>query len=173
MADTNTLLLFESDSRTMLSEDLKVRVINALEVNGRCVETVGLKKDEVFQCLGCLLCLTKHPGECVNNDIVNRIRKNVSKYTATIFITPIVFGQYSSTMAGAINRGTGCHNWQVFIGYGEDIDDEEKSTFIDLTARHRGKADIVHPGMDRQVDVFASRSIEDNIAISEALMRMA
>jgi hypothetical protein len=57
----------------------------------------------------------------------------------------------------------------VIVGFGQDIDDEERSTFIDLTAKHRGKADIVHPGMDRQVDVFVSRSIEDNTRTCEAL----
>lgn len=72
-------------------------------------------------------------------------------------------------MASPINKGTGCHNLQVIIGYGEDINDEEKSTFIDLTAKHRGSMDIVHPGMDKQVDVYVSSSIEDNRRIYEAL----
>ena len=120
-------------------------------------------------CLGCLLCLTKHPGEFVVKDIVNEIRKKANKYSATFFLTPVLFGHYSSTMASPMNKATGSHNLQVIIGYGEDMDDEEKNTFIDLTAKHRGKKDIVHPGMDRQVDVFVSSSAEDNIKICEAL----
>lgn len=165
----DALLVLDKDSKTKLSEDLRVKVARTLEEKGHQVEVFELGKNDVTPCLGCLLCLTKHPGECVNKDIVNEIRKNVKKYSATFFLTPVLFGHYSSTIASAINKGTGSHNWQVIIGFGEDIDDEEKSTFIDLTAKHRGKADIVHPGMDRQVDVFVSESIEDNTKICEAL----
>jgi len=85
----------------------------------------------------------------------------------------VLFGHFSSTIANVRAKGTGSHNWQVIIGFSEDIDDEEKSTFIDLTAKHHGKADIVHPGMNRQVDVFVSRSIEDNTIICAALKTYA
>ena len=81
----------------------------------------------------------------------------------------MLFGHFSSCIKNAIDRGAGSRNWQVIIGYGSDIDDEEKSTFIDLTAKHRGSKDVVHPGMDRQVDVFVTRSSEDSTAICEAL----
>ena len=140
-----------------------------MEGKGYPVEIFQLGENDIFHCIGCFLCLTKHPGECVNKDVVNEIRRNVKKYSSTLFLTPVLFGHYSSTMASAINKGTGSHNWQVIIGFGEDIDEEERSTFIDLTAKHRGKADIVHPGMDRQVDVFVSRSLRDNDKICEIL----
>jgi hypothetical protein len=165
----NILLILDKDSKTKLSEDIRSKAIKALEGKGHTVEVFELGRNDVFQCIGCLLCLTKHPGECVNKDIVNDIRKNVKKYSATFFLTPVLFGHYSSTMASAINKGTGSNNWQVIIGFGDDINEEEKDTFIDLTARHRGKADIVHPGMDKQVDVFVSQSIDDNNSICEAL----
>lgn len=169
----NTLLVLDKDSKTKLSEDLKVKVVRTLEEKGHWVEIVELGKNDVSPCLGCLLCLTKHPGECVTKDIVNEIRKNVKKYSATFYLTPVLFGHFSSTIASVMAKGTGSHNWQVIIGFGEDIDDEEKSTFIDLTAKHHGKADIVHPGMNRQVDVFVSRSIEDNTIICAALKTYA
>ena len=169
----NTLLITDKNVKTTLSEDLKAKVIRALEENGHLVEVFELGKNDVAQCIRCLLCFTKHPGECVNKDIVNDIRKSVDKhkYSATFFLTPVVFGHYSSTVASPINKGTGCHSLQVIIGYGEDINDEEKSTFIDLTAKHRGSMDIVHPGMDKQVDVYVSSSIEDNSGIYEALKK--
>lgn len=165
----NALLILDKDSKSGLSEDLKARLVRTLEELGYGVDVFELGKDEVFQCLGCLLCLTKHPDRCVNQDTVNELRKNVRKYSATFYVTPVLFGHYSSALASAINRGTGSHNWQVIIGFGEAIDDEEKSTFIDLTAKHRGKADIVHPGMDRQVDVYVTQSMEDNDGICSAI----
>lgn len=165
----NALLLLDKDAKTGLSEDLKAKLVRTLEEKGYHVETFELGRNEAYPCLGCLLCLTKHPGECVSKDTVNELRKNVKKYSATFFLTPVVFGHPSSTIANAMNRGTGCHDWQVIIGFGDDIDSEERSTFIDLVVKHRGKADIVHPGMDSRVDAFVSTSVEDNGAICEAL----
>jgi hypothetical protein len=43
---------------------------------------------------------------------------------------------------------------------------------IDLTTKHRAGADVVHPGMDRQVDVFVTRSTEDSAAICEAFTKV-
>ncbi len=165
----NALLILDQDSMTALSEDLKLKVVRTLEQKGYKVEVIELGKKDASPCFGCLLCLTKHPGECVSKDAVNEIKRNAGKYSATFFLTPVLFGHFSSTMANVMSRGTGSKDWQVIIGFGQDIDDEEKSTFLDLTAKHRGKADIVHPGMDRQVDVFVSKSIEDNTTICETL----
>jgi hypothetical protein len=169
----NTLVILDKDSKTKLSEDLKGKIIRTLEEKGHQVEVVELGKNDVSPCLGCLLCLTKHPGECVTKDSVNEIKKNVKKYSATFYLTPVLFGHFSSTIANVMAKGTGSHNWQVIIGFGEDIDDEEKSTFIDLTAKHCGKADIVHPGMNCQVDVFVSQSIGNNTIICETLKTYA
>lgn len=130
---------------------------------------VGSK--DAAPCLGCLLCLTKHPGECVCKDLVNDLKKRVQQYTMTVFMTPVIFGHYSSTIKNTIDRIGGSHELQVVLGYGEDIDDEESETFIDLTAKHRGNADVVHPRMDKQVDVFVARNLGDNGLISEAFKR--
>lgn len=163
----HALLLFDKDSPSVLAQDLKARVVESLTGNGHQVDVYELGADDVFQCLGCLRCLTEHPDECVHKDIINSIRRDVKRYGATVFLTPVLFGHYSSTIASAINRGTGSHNRQVIIGFAESITDEEKSTFIDLTARHRGEADIVHPGMDKRVDVYVTTSVDDNAGICE------
>jgi len=170
---SNILLISDKDAKTEFSEDLQSKIPSILEENGYRVEVYELEKDEVFQCLGCFLCLTKHPNECVDKDKVNEIRQKVKQYSATFYLTPVLFGHYSSTMASAINRGTGSHNWQVVIGYGEDIDEEERSTFIDLTAKHRGKADIVHPDMDKRVDLFLTSSNEENKKICDIIKELA
>ncbi len=64
----------------------------------------------------------------------------------------LLFGHFGSIVKNAMDRGLGSHNWQVIIGYGSDIDDEEKNTFIDLIVKHSGSANIVHPGMVRQAN---------------------
>jgi hypothetical protein len=163
------LFILDKDAKTGLSEDLKTRLVTALEEKGHRFQIYELGKNDVTPCLGCLLCLTKHAGECSVKDSVNEIRKTVKTFDATFFLTPILFGHYSSTIASPLNKGAGSHKWQVLLGYGEGLDEEEKNTFIDLVAKHRGKADTVHPGMDKQVDVFVSQSIEDNKRICELL----
>lgn len=171
----DALLVLDKDAKTELSENLKAKILNVVKEKGYKVEIVELGKNEVAPCLGlsCFKCVTKHPGECVSKDTVNEIKKNVQKYGMTVFLTPVLFGHFSSSIKNAMDRGAGSHNWEVIIGYGSDIDNEEKSTFIDLTSKHRGSADIVHPGMDRRVDVFVTRSIEDTSAICEALNNYA
>lgn len=89
----------------------------------------------------------------------------------TIFLTPVIFGHFGATIKCAIDRGCGNQNLQVMVGYGDDIDGEEKSTFIDLTRKHRGEADIVHPGFDKHVDVYLAASPEDIEAICEAFKK--
>lgn len=165
----NTIFILDKDTKTELSEELKTRILEIVNEKGHTIEVVELGKYDVSPCLGYFFCVTKHPGECVNKDMVSEIKKNVQKYGLTIYMTPVIFGHFSSTIKSAIDRGTGSHNLQIIIGFGDDIDDEEKSTFIDLTAKHRGSADIVHPGMDKQVDVYMTRSMEDNTAICQAL----
>jgi multimeric flavodoxin WrbA len=163
----NAILLVDKNSKTELSEALKTSILEIVKGKGYNIEVVELGRDDASPCLGCFSCLTKHPGECVNKDRLNEIKKNAQKYGMTIYMTPVIFGHFSSAIKNAIDKGTGSHELQVIIGYGKDIDDEEASTFIDLTVKHRGSADIVHPGMDKQVDVYVTRSKEDNTAICQ------
>lgn len=169
----NVALILDREALTPLSEHLESGVLWTLCEKGHSVDVFELTSDDARPCLGCLRCLTRHPGECVTKDVVGRIIRNRGKYDLTVYFSPIVFGHFSSTMKNALDRGTGSHNWQVNVGIGEDADEEEESTFIDLTARHRGKADIVHPGMDRQVDVFVVKSAEDCATVCDALARGA
>lgn len=165
------VIFSDSDRKTELSENLTAGLARVLADNGAQVQAIGLQRDRVAPCLGCFLCATRHRGECVNKDAVGEIRRDVKQLGLTVFVTPVVFGHFSSTVKNALDRGTGSHAWQIVIGCSSDIDAEEKSTFIDLTAKHCGSADIVHPGMDSRVDVHVTQSLEENAAICESLRR--
>lgn len=167
----NTILILDKDAETGLSEDLKERILRILKEKAHRIEVVELRRSDVTPCFGCLLCLTKHVGICVTRDRIAEIRNHNNRYDMTTFLTPVIFGHFGSTIKCAIDRGCGSQNLQVMIGYGDDIDDEEKSTFIDLTRKHRGAADVVHPGFDKQVDVYLTTSSEDNDAICEAFKK--
>jgi multimeric flavodoxin WrbA len=163
------IFMLDKDTKTELSEGLKTRILEIVKEKGHTIEVVELGKYDVFPCLGCFSCVTKHPRKCVNKDMVFEIKRNVQRYELTIYMTPVIFGHFSSAIKIAIDKGTGSNNLQIIIGFGDDIDNEEKNTFIDLTAKHRGSADIVHPGMDKQVDVYITTSLEDNTAICQVL----
>lgn len=163
------VIISDGDSKTELSEDLRTGIVGVLRDTGNDVRSVELEKDRVAPCLGCFRCATSHRGVCVNEDVVGDIRKDVKQIDLTVFVTPVVFGQFSSTVKNAVDRGAGSRNRQIVIGYGSDIDEEERSTFIDLIAKHCGAADIVHPGMVERVDVFVTSSAEENAAICEGL----
>lgn len=165
------VVISDRDSETDLSESLKAGVVRALSDHGDHVRVAELEKDHVAPCLGCFRCATTHRGDCVNKDAVSEIKRDLPQLGLTVFLTPIVFGHFSSTVKNAVDRGAGSRKWRVVIGYGTDIDDEERNTFIDLTAKHCGRADIVHPGMDARVDVYVTRSLEENAAICEGLRR--
>ena len=168
----DAVLILDGDGASSLSDDFGVRLLALLAEKGYRSETVTLWRREVAPCRGCLLCLTKHPGRCVVRDVVAELKWRMHCNPGsgvTVFITPVRFGHFSSVIKNAVDRGVGSHVLQVFLGYGVDIDDEEKRTFIDLIARHRGSADIVHPGMDGEVLVFVATCVEDNAAICESL----
>jgi hypothetical protein len=170
-APMKSVVFSDGDARTSLSEDLQAGIVRLLTEAGSQVEAIELEKDCVAPCLGCFRCMTERRGVCVHKDAVAEVRRNVLQLGLTVYLTPVVFGHFSSTVKNAVDRGTGSRAWQVVVGYGNgsDIDEEEKSTFLDLTAAQRGGADIVHPGMDAKVDVYVTQSPEENVAICERL----
>jgi hypothetical protein len=170
-AAMKAVIFADGDSKTGLSEDLQAELVRMLSEDGHQLQVIELERDGVAPCLGCFLCATELRGKCATKDAVGEIRKDVKKLGLTVYLTPVVFGHYSSPVKNALDRGTGSREWQVVIGYGGDIDDEERSTFIDLTAKHRGRADIVHPGMDAKTDVYVTQSLEESAAICESLKR--
>lgn len=139
-------------------------------VNKLChqLEIMELDKNSVLPCRGCFFCYTKHPGLCVYRDLMPELKQKVQFCGMLIILTPVLFGCFSSIIKNTIDRGlTGQVGFkkkypiQLFIGYGNDISDEEKSTFIDITRLHMGQADIVH-------SEFKNVSIESFVVRREA-----
>jgi len=155
------IIILDKDRQSELSENLLTGLYPILSDCGYEIETAELGKSDAAPCMGCFKCTD---GKCIIDDRVAQIRERVYDYELTVYLTPILFGHFSAVVKNAIDRGTGSHLRQIVIGYGKDIDDSDKAIFIDMTAKHRGKADIVHRGMDERVDVFVSRKNEENSA---------
>jgi multimeric flavodoxin WrbA len=167
----NALFILDKEHKTRLSEELKDRILTLLNEKQYQVEVVEVGKVDAMPCLGCFRCITEHPGICATKDLIATVRNGAPRDLA-IFLTPVVFGHFGATIKCAIDRGSGgLNNVQVMIGYSEDIEDEEKNTFIDLTLKHRGIADVVHPGMDKGVYAHITTCTGDNDSICQAFMQ--
>jgi hypothetical protein len=166
------LLISDGETSSPVADDLTSRLRSVFVERGDDVQLCELRRGDAAPCRGCLLCLTKHPGQCVSRDRVGEIRRRSylnRKDYITVFITPVVYGHPSSVIKNALDRGTGSHFVQVIIGYGECIDPEERCTFIDITAKHCGVADIVHPGMVREAMAFVTASREESASVCAAI----
>ena len=139
------------------------------------MESVGLIRTDLAFCFGCLRCWTSGTGKCVSKDKMEELELKLPGRDLIIILSPVLFGTFSSTMKTVIDKGFGnkltdtakIRYPQLIIGYGDDVTDEEAACFVDLTRKHRGAADIVHPELsDVPVDVFITASMEQNRRIA-------
>lgn len=143
------------DNEISLNFERELDALN--ESSGNTVEKIEIDKINPKPCIGCFGCWIKTPGLCVINDGVNEINCEIMNSDAAIYITPVLFGQFRSSMKNAIDRfipnalpffekrenGTGHpprydkYPKQIMVGYGEYEDDEAQKTFYDVTALHK------------------------------------
>ena len=169
-----TLFILDADSRSALSESLRTRVTEIARAKRHDVGVIELGRSDSPPCTGCFRCLMRPAEACVSRGFFARIIQQAPEYQVIIFLTPVIFGTYSSTIKNVVDRGglvithhARCR--QIIIGYAENATEEERSTFIDVTMRHRGKADIVHPNLVEDVRVYFTRSPADNESVCESL----
>jgi multimeric flavodoxin WrbA len=66
--------------------------------------SIGLEDKNIAYCIGCFGCWVQTPGECVIKDYEETIVKKMVQSDLIIYITPIVFGGYSSILKKALDR---------------------------------------------------------------------
>jgi multimeric flavodoxin WrbA len=169
-----TLFILDADSRSALSESLQARVTEIAQAKQHDVGVIELGRGDAPPCTGCFRCMVRPAESCISRGFFARLIREAPEYQVIIFLAPVVFGSFSSTIKNVVDRGglvithhARCR--QIIIGYAEDATDEERSTFIDITAKHRGKADIVHPRLVEDLQVYFTRSPEDNERVCESL----
>jgi hypothetical protein len=167
------LLIVDGDARSELSDNLRSRTMNLASAKGHSVETLEVGRDELPPCIGCLECLTKRPGSCVYDKAFRHIAEKAASASFVVFLASSSFGNPSSAIKNLMDRGglivKDSATRQIVIGYGEEASAEEASTFVDAVAKHRGRADVVHPNLRETIEVFFTRSPKDNERIAETL----
>jgi multimeric flavodoxin WrbA len=92
-----------------LKEDKSMATVNKyiediLEKEGYEVESVLLHEKKIGPCLGCFGCWVRTPGICVIDDYGRILTENIIKSDVVIYLTPVVYGGYSSELKKALDR---------------------------------------------------------------------
>jgi len=166
---------FDQGSRTPLFDDVMSEVGALAAEKGYALESIALDRNEVYACTGCLRCWTEQTRECVSRDLLGDLTRHKKNCGAVMYVTPVTFGGMISTVKTAWDKDdhlfANRNRMKLVIGYGEEVGDEEKSTFLDTIVRHRGAADIVHPHSKEDVKVFVTRSAGDTRAACREIRR--
>jgi len=173
------LCLQDTAQKSILSSDLLEKIEAAARKHGHSLDVLDLAEGDLAYCIGCLRCWSSESDVCVIKDRMPEIEEKLSGCGLLLYLTPVLFGTFSSTIKTAVDKGLGSKLYaetlypRLFIGFGEDISDGEKRCFIDITEKHMGLADVVHPELSGvPVDAMVTRSLEDNTALQEKITRM-
>ncbi len=162
--------------------DAAERVLNKYGVESNLIL---LREKEIADCKGCFHCWVKTPGTCIIDDFSRVVTKLFANVDLAIFITPVIFGGYSSELKKALDRiipfispyfttinGETHHKKRykrspalIGIGVTEQDNPEQESTFRKLVLRnsinmHSPFQDTLIFKADREMPL-ASEEIED------------
>jgi len=87
-----------------LARNLPEMVLSELDLAGFTVKPYILREMKIAPCMGCFGCWVKTPGICVIDDIAREIARDIVQSDVLVYLTPIVFGGYSSELKKALDR---------------------------------------------------------------------
>ncbi len=120
---------------------------------GFATEALTVGKGDLAFCMGCYGCWIKTPGECVISDKISEINKSAMSCDLLIYLTPIIFGQFSANIKTVIDRwlpnllpffetkpdGKSTHPGRydsypvhLLIGYGEHLTPADEALFREI-----------------------------------------
>ncbi len=158
-------LISDEDYNTLVYQKLSEQVVGFFQKKGFEIVQKSIEKGELHFCIGCYGCWTKRPGECAIHDNMEQINRTFNNSDVVVYLTPIVFGQYSPNIKNAIDRwlpnvlplfvkktdGTTGHPPRypskpkvVVIGYGNTVSQEEAQLFINVVKHRSGVEAFVY-----------------------------
>lgn len=157
-------ILTDAEFQTDELQRLESLVINYLCGRNFEISQKRIKRDELAYCKGCYGCWVKTPGECVINDGMAEINREFMASEAVVYLSPVVFGQFSANIKTAIDRwlpnmlpffmtredGSTIHPPRyesypqvIIFGYGEGLSEEDAALFADITTGHRRNGEVL------------------------------
>ncbi len=82
---------------------VRQEIVDALALHG-ATTVIPLRDVHIRHCNGCFGCWLKIPGMCVIKDAGRDVAGAVIQSDLVVFLTPIVFGGYSSELKKAVDR---------------------------------------------------------------------
>jgi multimeric flavodoxin WrbA len=152
------VILSDKDYQTDLCLELKREITSILGKDQNEAIAIDVGREDLAFCMGCFGCWVKKPGECVIRDGMAEINARFVESDLFIYLSPIVFGQFSANIKNAIDRfipnvlpffitrsdGSTVHPARykkmpktIAIGYGTDIPEEDTALFKDIIQKHR------------------------------------
>jgi multimeric flavodoxin WrbA len=93
-----------ANGRGAASRKIRDAAAREFESLGWAVKVFNLDGMTIKPCRGCFACWLKHPGTCaIQDDEEDYVRALVAS-DATVWITPVTFGGYSSALKKALDR---------------------------------------------------------------------
>jgi hypothetical protein len=163
------LLVADGSRPSPLLSDLRARMLALAAQRGYEAQTLVASREGLPPCIGCLDCLTKHPGTCIFDAALRPIAAMARSCAVLVFLSSSSFGNAGSAIKNIIDRGAlivPATTRQILIGCAEGAGEEEAGTFVDIIAKHRGEADVVHPRFKEDFRAYFSREREDNARIT-------
>ncbi len=165
-------IISDADYNTEVYQKLSAFVTGFFKKQNFEIETKSIQKGELHFCVGCYGCWTKKPGECVINDAMAEINRTLNSSDVVVYLSPVVFGQYSPNIKNAIDRwlpnvlplfvkkpdGTTGHPQRypsmplkIVIGYANAVSQEDASFFTSLAKRRSGVEAFTYSGDDGRI----------------------
>jgi multimeric flavodoxin WrbA len=169
-------VITDKDYQNELFQELYQSVLDYLQDKQFESKTFNIGRNDLNYCMGCFGCWVKKPGECVINDMIADINHSFVSSEAVIYISPVIFGQFSASIKSAIDRwlpnmlpffatradGSTMHPprytdypAQVMIGYADDLSPEDAQLFTDIIKKHRNNVGVlIYRGPDTDIAGF-------------------
>ncbi|MDV3428370.1 MAG: flavodoxin family protein [Bacillota bacterium] len=172
------LLISDKDYQTETYQQIKNLVSDFLKEKGFEIDVIDIGRDDLAFCMGCFGCWIKTPGECVIQDGMKKINNSFVNSDAVIYLSPVIFGQFSANIKNAVDRwipnilpffitrpdGSTMHpsryeNYpaQIIIGYGDELSPEDSQLFTDITKKHRRNVEVIIYKDDQDLTVALNK----------------
>ncbi len=158
------LIFSDKDYQTEEYQSIDRLLHSFLAEKGFETEEAQIGRDELSFCMGCFGCWIKKPGECVIGDSIASLNNREMNSDIVIFLSPVVFGQFSANIKNALDRwlpnmlpffttrkdGSTMHPprydsypGQIMVGYGEALSERDGQIFTDITKKHRSNIEVL------------------------------
>ena len=97
-------IISDSEFQTEEYMKLKVAIHSYLAKKDFEVKEIKVGEKVITYCTGCFGCWVKKPGECVICDSIDDINRECNHSDAVIYLSPIVFGQFSANIKNILDR---------------------------------------------------------------------